>query len=126
VYILVKVPLIVEVKVIIPQQYASVQPLGIIKDVTCIPEGVGDGVGDDIGEGVGDGLEIGLVVVGVELVVIVCKYTMSVNWLLFLLDIDGPVILKIKGKYAPLQLKLTLYEIGRLPLPEESVDNVKF
>jgi len=42
-------------KVIIPQQYASVQPLGIIKDVTCIPEGVGDGVGDNIGEGVGVG-----------------------------------------------------------------------
>lgn len=45
-------------KVIIPQQYPSVQPLGITNEVTVIGwlgEGVGDGVGEDIGGGVGVG-----------------------------------------------------------------------
>ena len=59
-YIWVRVPLIVEVKVIIPQQYASVQPLEITNEVTVIGW---------LEVGVGDGLGVGLVVVGVELVV---------------------------------------------------------
>ena len=61
-YIWVRVPLIVEVKVIIPQQYASVQPLEITNEVTVI-----GWLG--VGLVVGDGLGVGLVVVGIELVV---------------------------------------------------------
>jgi hypothetical protein len=80
VYIWVKVPLIVEVKVIIPQQNAPVQSYEITNEVTVI--GVVGGLGVDVGVGlgvglvigglgvdVGVGLGVGLVIGGTELVV---------------------------------------------------------
>ena len=79
-YIWVKVPLIVEVKVIIPQQNAPVQSYEITNEVTVI--GVVGGLGVDVGVGlgvglvigglgvdVGVGLGVGLVIGGTELVV---------------------------------------------------------
>jgi len=78
VYILVKLPLIVEVKVIIPQQYAFVQSYEITNEVTVIGVvgglgvGVGVGVGVGDGDGVGVGVDVGVgvgVVGGTELVV---------------------------------------------------------
>jgi hypothetical protein len=57
VYIWVKVPLIVEVKVIIPQQNAPVQSYEITNEVTVI--GVVGGLGVDVGVGLGVGLVIG-------------------------------------------------------------------
>ena len=56
-YIWVKVPLIVEVKVIIPQQNAPVQSYEITNEVTVI--GVVGGLGVDVGVGLGVGLVIG-------------------------------------------------------------------
>ena len=51
----VKVPVILELKVTIPQQYGPEQPFDITKDVTCIgdeddgdEDGCEDGDGDDI------------------------------------------------------------------------------
>jgi len=72
VFINVNIPVILELKVTLAQQYAPVHPSAITKDVTCIGEegvgegegGVGDGVvvGEGVGEGeggVGDGVVVG-------------------------------------------------------------------
>ena len=89
-YIWVKVPLIVELKVIIPQQYESVQSYEITNEVTVIGVvgvgvrlGVGiglaiggpgtgltlGGVGVLVGIGVGLGVGVGLAIGGVALIV---------------------------------------------------------
>jgi len=62
VFTCVNIPLILELKFILPQQYGPVQPFDITKDTTSTGRGedveVGDGDGEDVEVGDGDGEDV--------------------------------------------------------------------